>query len=179
MSRVPYLPLDVAEPKPLVDKIRARRGGNLINLDRLLLHSPSLAEGWNAYMGTVRKGLALDPYLGELAICVIAVLNHAPYEFHHHAPEWRAAGGSDEQIAALSLVGSDQFDRNLFSPIARAVIDLTIEMTRAITVSPATFARLKEFLAEDQHVVELIATIGAYNMVSRFLVALEIDPDEG
>ena len=48
MSVIPYVPRDVAEPRALVDAIRARRGGALLNLDRMLLHSPPFAAGWSA-----------------------------------------------------------------------------------------------------------------------------------
>lgn len=54
---VPLLPADLAEPAA----VRARRGGGPLNLDRVLLHSPPLAAGWNAFMGTVRTGLSLAP----------------------------------------------------------------------------------------------------------------------
>jgi len=37
------VPLDLAEPKAVVDAIRLRRGGELYNLDRVLLNSPVLA----------------------------------------------------------------------------------------------------------------------------------------
>jgi len=47
MPHVPYLPADLAEPKDIVDSVRARRGGHLTHLDRMLLHSPQLAAGWN------------------------------------------------------------------------------------------------------------------------------------
>ena len=47
MPRIPYLPADIAEPAELVAAIRKRRGGELINLDRLLLYSPPVAAGWN------------------------------------------------------------------------------------------------------------------------------------
>ena len=177
MSRIPYLPADLDAPEPLVSSIRARRGGQLLNLDRLLLHSPPLAQGWNSFMGAVRKGLALDPYLGELAICVVAVINNAPYEFHHHAPEWKAAGGRDDQIKALAKAGQPDFDHALFDDRDLAIIDLTIEMTRQVSVTDQTFARALAHVPSHQHLVELLVTIGAYNMVSRFLVATRIDPE--
>ena len=94
MSRVPYVPLNLAEPKEIVDDVRARRSGVLTNLDRLLLHSPELARGWNTYLGTVRTRLQLPPRLRELAICAVAVLNQAEYEFFHHAPDLLKAGRS-------------------------------------------------------------------------------------
>jgi alkylhydroperoxidase family enzyme len=98
MARIPYLPADLREPADLVDAIRARRGGRLLNLDRMLLYSPPLAAGWNAHLRAVRTQLELDPKLRELAICAVAALNGADYEFVHHAPEFLAAGGSEHQL---------------------------------------------------------------------------------
>ena len=54
----------------------------------MLLHSPALAQGWNTYLGAVRTGLSLSPRLKELAMCVVAVINGADYEFVHHAPRF-------------------------------------------------------------------------------------------
>jgi alkylhydroperoxidase family enzyme len=98
MPRIPYQPADLAEPKEIVSAIRTRRGGELLNLDRMLLHSPAFAKGWNAFLGQVRTGLELSPKLRELAMCVVAVLNGAEYEFLHHAPEFIKAGGTVEQV---------------------------------------------------------------------------------
>src|SRR6185436_18959263 len=98
-ARIPYKPHNISEPKELVDAIRARRGGTLLNLDRILLYSPPFARGWNAFMGEVRTGLAVSPKLRELTMCIVAVLNEAEYEFHHHAPEFLKAGGTPEQVA--------------------------------------------------------------------------------
>ena len=86
MPRVPYVPEDIAEPKEIVDAVRKRRGGKLLALDRMLLHSPPLAAGWNAYLGAVRTQLSLAAKPRELAICGVAALNGAEFEFVHHAP---------------------------------------------------------------------------------------------
>jgi len=101
MSRIPLLPADLAEPADLLAAIRARRGGALLNLDRMLLHSPALARVWNDYLGTIRGRLSISPKLRELAICAVARLNGADYEFAQHAPEFRRAGGSEAALAAL------------------------------------------------------------------------------
>ncbi|MGZ8993007.1 MAG: carboxymuconolactone decarboxylase family protein, partial [Burkholderiaceae bacterium] len=98
----------------LVAAIEARRGGTLLNLDRMLLWSEPLARGWNAYLRALREELSLPPFLRELAICVVARLTGAEYEFHHHAPELRKAGASDAQVEALNdpdaAATSRQFD---------------------------------------------------------------------
>ena len=63
---IPYQPMDLAEPADLVAAIRQRRGGQFINLDRMLLHSVPIAEGWNHFIGEIRNNLSLDPKLREL-----------------------------------------------------------------------------------------------------------------
>jgi alkylhydroperoxidase family enzyme len=181
MPRIPYQPADLAEPKDIVSSIRTRRGGDLLNLDRMLLHSPAFAKGWNAFLGQVRTGLELSPKLRELAMCVVAVLNGAEYEFLHHAPEFIKAGGTAEQVEALKRIGtsidiSDQ-DLALFDAGERAALQLTTEMTLDVQVSESTFAAVRSALQSEQLVVELVGVIATYNMVSRFLVALGVEPE--
>src|SRR5437879_4042289 len=100
MSFIPCQPKDIGEPRALVEAIRARRGGTLLNLDRMLLHSPVLAEGWNGLLRAVRTELEIPAKLRELAICVVAVLNGADYEYHHHSPLFLEAGGTAAQLHA-------------------------------------------------------------------------------
>lgn len=178
MPRIPYKSADTSEPRQLVDAIRARRGGRLLHLDRMLLHSPAYARGWNAFLGAVRNELSLPAKLREIAICCVAALNGAEYEFHHHAPQLLAAGGTREQLEALRRIETPTMDATVFNAAERAVIDYTFEMTRDVAVSDATFARVADALRSAEHVVELTGVIAAYNMVSRFLVALQIAPED-
>jgi alkylhydroperoxidase family enzyme len=176
MSRIPYVPTDIAEPAEIVDAIRKRRGGTLLNLDRMLLRSPALAAGWNTYLGAVRNALTLDAKLREIGMCVVAVLNGAEYEFIQHAPVFIKAGGTQTQIDAMRDPQAAMRNTQLFDDAERAAIALTFEMTRNVQVSDATFAQVRACLSEQQ-TVELVAVIAAYNMVSRFLVALGVEPE--
>ena len=161
--------------RELVTAIEARRGGSLLNLDRMLLWSEPLARGWNGYLRTIRTELALSPFLRELAICVVARLTGALYEFHHHAPELRKAGASDAQLAALddpdAAATSPQYD-----DLQRAVIRFAIASTREVKIPDGLFDELKRQLPPNE-LVELIAATATYNMVARFLVALDITPE--
>jgi alkylhydroperoxidase family enzyme len=177
MARISYQPDDITEPKEIVNAIRTRRGGSLLNLDRMLLHSPAFARGWNAFLGEVRTGLELSPKLRELAMCVVAVLNGAEYEFYHHAPEFIKAGGSAEQVEALRHIETSDYDVSVFDEAERATIRLTTEMTLDVQVSDATFSAMQSALQSDQLVVELVGVVATYNMVSRFLVALGVEPE--
>lgn len=177
MPHVPYLPVDLAEPKEIVDAVRARRGGHLTHLDRMLLHSPQLASGWNALLGAVRGKLSLDAKLREIAICAVASLNGAEYEFHHHAPELIKAGGDEHQVRALRDVAAAASNGGLFTEAQRAALQLTLEMTDGVSVNEDTMEWVKKAMGSPQAVVELVATIATYNMVSRFLVALDVRAD--
>lgn len=176
MPRVPYA-REIAGPPELVAAIRRRRGGTLLNLDRMLLNSPAFAAGWNAHLGAVRGGLALDARLRELVICGVAVLNGADYEFAQHLPEFIRAGGSEAAAIALQDYPTACGDRVLFSDVERAAMRLTLEMTRQVAVSDDCFAELQRQLPDPQHQVELVGVISTYNMVSRFLVALRVEPE--
>lgn len=180
MSRVPYVADGPGQDESdLVARIRSRRGGKLLNLDRMLLNSPPFAHGWNAHLGAVRGELTVSRRLRELAICAVAVLNGADYEFTHHAPELLRSGGTAQQVEALkALAGTGPEMADVFDPTERAVLRLTSEMTRNIKVSDATFASVQAQLRDERQVVELVGVIATYNMVSRFLVALEVDPEE-
>ncbi|MCY7387046.1 MAG: carboxymuconolactone decarboxylase family protein [Burkholderiales bacterium] len=181
MPTIPYITdADIAAervPADLVAAIRARRtNGNLLNLDRMLLHSPPIARGWNTFLGAIRRDLAVSPLLRELAICAVAKLNHADYEWIQHAPELLAAGGTTAQLDALMDINTA--DRNTidFNELERLVLKLTAEMSRDIAVRPATMIALRTHLP-DREVAEIVGVIASYNMVSRFLVALEIEPE--
>ncbi|HTT39856.1 MAG TPA: carboxymuconolactone decarboxylase family protein [Burkholderiales bacterium] len=177
MPRIAYQPYDLQEPKELVEAIRARRGGRLLNLDRMLLYSPPLAKGWNGFLRAVRSELTLSPKLMEIAICSVATLNHAEYEFHHHAPELAKAGATQAQVDALSRLDTQEPDASLFDATERAVIRFTVEMTRDVRVTDATFSAVRAALGNDRLVVELTGVVAVYNMVSRVLVALDVQPE--
>jgi len=177
-SGIPYRPdSDQAGPPELVNAIRARRqGGKLLNLDRMLLNSPAFAQGWNAMFGAIRGKLSLVPKLRELAIMSVGVLNKAEYECIQHEPEFLAAGGTREQLAALESPTAALADAKRFDDSERATLALTYEMTRDVKVSDATMKRVRAALP-DQQVVELIGTIAGYNMASRFLVATGVEKE--
>jgi alkylhydroperoxidase family enzyme len=174
MPRIPYRDEDDAEIGELVGSIKARRKGKLINLDRMLLHSPPFAKGWNALLGAVRRDLEISPRVRELCICAVARLNDAGYEWYQHAPEFLDAGGPQAQLDALDDVDAAARDTKLFDEAERAALALTIEMTRGVKVSDTTLARARTALG-DRQLTELVGTIATYNMVSRFLVALGVD----
>jgi alkylhydroperoxidase family enzyme len=181
MPRVAYKPLDIAEPPDVVDAYRRRRvalkqnGGQLLNIDRTLLHSPAYAKGWLALISAVQDDLRVPVKLRQLAVCCVAVLTKSGYSLErYHAPDAIKAGATQAQVDALWQIGTSEFDPSLFSEAERAVIQLAAEMTRNVEVTDATFAAATAALADEQQLVELVGVIAAYNMLTRFLVALRV-----
>lgn len=157
---------------PLVDEIVAQRGSVLL-LYQMLLHSPPVARGWLAYLTAIRQQCQLSGGLRELVIMRVALLNGAQYEADQHAPIAREEGVTQQQLDALATWQT----AGVFSAEQRAVLALTDAMTRDVKVPSARVDDVRRFL-DERMVVELVATIAAYNMVSRFLEALGIHSDD-
>ena len=169
MARIPYADLGAPDTQALVERIVAERG-SVLHLYQMLMHSPPLAEGWLGFMTQVRQKLALGGALRELVIMRIAHLNHAPYEAEQHAPIALKEGLTPAQLDALPhWAGAG----DTFGPTQRHVLALCDAMTREVQVDNALVQAVREQLGERQ-LVELVATIASYNMVSRFLEALQI-----
>jgi len=175
MRLEPWTPILAVRDSQLVHAIEQRRGGELLNLDRMLLWSEPLARGWNVYLRALRQDLALSPFVRELAICVVAKLTGAAYEYHHHAPELKKAGASDAQLAALEDPDAAAAT-DLFNDLQQAVIRFAIASTREVRIPDGVFDSLKRQMSETE-LVELVAVTAAYNMVARFLVALQVTPE--
>ncbi|MFD8385514.1 carboxymuconolactone decarboxylase family protein [Streptomyces sp. NPDC059679] len=152
-------------------RIRERRGGRLTPLDLILLHSPPVADGWNSLLGAIRTRAELPDDLRELAILRVAALNGAEYEWNAHEPVAHRAGLSREQTEALRVDADPA--RTPLSPAQHAVLAYTDAMTRTVDVPDAIFETVRAHF-DDRQIVELTATIGTYNLVSRFLVALHV-----
>ncbi|KAL4892169.1 AhpD-like protein [Aspergillus ambiguus] len=179
--RIPYVPnpppTSTPEEADILSRVQARRGaGGLIPLDRALLHSFPVTDGWNSFIGTIRTRTSLTQLIKELVICRVAVLNGAWFEWEQHAPLLRE-GGLDE--AGVAVVRDEDADvsakeqEGALTAQQSAVIKYTDAMTKTVTVPEAVFQEVRGFFTE-REMVEITATAAAYNCVSRFLVALDV-----
>ena len=143
--------------------------GRISLLYQVLLNSAPIASGWERMLTAVRNETGIDPALRELMILRVAVLNRASFEFDAHVPHAERAGVSAQQIAGLRASPLP----DLYSPLEQLVIELTDAMTRDVTVPDALMDRVHAHF-DARSTVELVATVAAYNMVSRLLVALQV-----
>ncbi|MFG2546462.1 carboxymuconolactone decarboxylase family protein [Streptomyces sp. NPDC048594] len=169
----PWQEGDVPAPPPeLLAGMRARRpGSELIGIDLVLLKSFPLATGWNGLLGRVRAEFDLSLEYRELVMLRVAVLNKADFEWGVHYPAYLQAGGTDDKCEALKEPNAA--DSALFNKEERALLTLTDQSTKQVEVDAEVIEELKRLFGEQQ-TVEAVATVAAYNMVSRFLVALAV-----
>ncbi|QHE84324.1 carboxymuconolactone decarboxylase family protein [Hydrogenophaga sp. BPS33] len=151
-------------------RIAAARG-RVSPLYQVLLNSPPIAHGWEQMLSAVRNHSSLSAAVRELVILRVAVLNRAPYEFDAHVPHAQAAGVSQAAIDATRRV--PMAVDSPWRDDERVALELADAMTRDVEVPDALFARV-EALFQGQQLLDLVATVAAYNMVSRLLVALRV-----
>ncbi len=143
--------------------------GRVSLLYQVLLNSAPIAAGWEQLLTAVRQLTTVPADLRELTILRVATLNGATFEFEAHVPHAQAAGVSASKIEAVRVTPlAATFDER-----ERLVLALTDAMTRDIVVPDALMQRLQASY-DARGLVELVATIATYNMVSRLLVALNV-----
>ena len=106
----------------------------------------------------------------------------------HHAPIAREAGVGDDGMQEIREMRSKVEQSDLgeeesggkgegkeggLRKSQRAVMDYTDHMTLGVKVPNEVFEKLKNYFSE-REIVEITATVAAYNCVSRFLVALDV-----
>ena len=172
MARVPLIQeQDHPELAELIQKLSAGRRGKLINIYRMLLNSPALAESWFNHSNAVRWKTTLDGRLREIVIIRMGHLAKSQYVLRQHVPSLALADGMTlEECDALA----DWRATTLFSARERAALAYADTMTRDIEVPDAVFAEVARHF-DPRQTVELTVLIGTYNMNARVLQALRLE----
>lgn len=174
MARVPLIEEEEhPELAGLIGRIKSGRRGALLNVYKLLLHSPDVTEAWMGLIDAIRSKTVLDGRSRELAILRIANVNKSAYEMKQHVPRIAASMGvTPEECEAVarwpepsSLDEKDQ-----------AVIAYADAVTRDVQVEDVVFDRLNTYFSP-REIVELTVVIGIYNMHGRVIEPLRIDPE--
>lgn len=166
------VPLVIPGTRPDLAEVEARilaERGRISLLYQALLNSAPIAAGWEAMLTAVRNRTGVPADLREMIILRVAVLNDAAFEFDAHVPHALKAGFPQHKIDALRSPTLDA----AFTEDEQLLLDLTDRMTRDVKVPADLMVRINA-RHDPRAVVELVATVAAYNMVSRFLVALNI-----
>jgi 4-carboxymuconolactone decarboxylase len=167
--RVPLVePGTRPELAEIEQRIMAERG-RVSLLYQVLLNSGPIASGWERMLTAVRNQTGVPADLRELMILRVAVLNKASFEFEAHVPHAERAGVSAAKIEAVRQLDLS----SVFSATETLLLELTDAMTTKIEVPDTLMERVRAQF-DPKLTVEIVATIAAYNMVSRLLVALNV-----
>src|SRR2546422_776403 len=79
---------DHPELTELIGRLRSGRGGQLLNVYKLLLNSPVLAGTWFEHVSAVRWRTELDGLTRELVIIRIGYLTRVRYVLAQHVPTY-------------------------------------------------------------------------------------------
>lgn len=173
-ARLPLLTMDEAKAAALdagVPEIVAE-----LNVFRVLLHHPPLARWFSDFlMGLLWDG-RLDRRLRELVIMRLGWVTGSVYEWTQHWSIARLLDVPDEDLLGVR----DWRRHEGFGPADRAVLAATDETLETGRVGQRTWAACTEHVSDDPHVLlELVAVIGLWRMVSGVLRTLEVPLEDG
>lgn len=153
---------------------RARMRGQVFNIFRTLAHHPKLLERWMVFGTHILNKSSLPPRERELVILRIGWLCRSEYEWGQHVLIGRLAGLTDEEILRIKAGPEEAGWSDLDSALLRAVDELHAEAF----ISDPTWQALAAQLT-NQQLLDLIFTVGQYNMVAMALNTLGVQLDEG
>ncbi|MBB3665600.1 alkylhydroperoxidase family enzyme [Prauserella sediminis] len=143
------------------------------NIMDVFAHHPNLARGWMTLNSHLFNS-TLPARVRELVTIRIAWLRRGEYEWVQHVRMGKAVGLTEEEIAAVSG-GSESvaWDRS-----DAAVLRATDEYAQDHYVSDETWAELAADLSTQQ-LMDLLFTIGAYDMLAIAMNSFGLQLDEG
>lgn len=148
--------------------------GKLVGPLRAVLRVPALAGPWQEIGAHLRYRTALTPRQSELVILVVARHWNSELEWQIHSKEAAIAGLDDRIIAAIR----DHCPPAISDPLEKDLYRFAADLLRTGDVDDALHARLCAAMGEPA-MVELVALIGYYSMVSLMLNAQAILPSDG
>jgi len=131
--------------------------GQVGPLYNTLAHSPPLFSGFLKFFGAMKSDLTLPNDYKELAMCRVAVLNGAAFEWMHHAPLLIKAGMSEEAVETVRTIVQGYNGKDGEKGLKKeywAVLRLVDAITKDVQVPDEVFDALRPVLDERQ-IVEL------------------------
>ena len=149
-------------------------GSRTFNVFTTLLNHEQLFRRWLVFANHVLYKGTISPRDREILILRTGKLADCEYELRQHVLLARDCGLSDDEIAALL----DDSKATEWPDKERALIVATDELMRDRHLGDRTWAKLRDYFDEPQ-IMDIIFTVGQYNMLAMALNSLGVQPDEG
>ncbi len=148
--------------------------GRLWNVFTTLANHPTLYRQWLPFATYILKDNAVPPRNREIAILRIGWLCKSEYEWGQHVRIGRRAGITDDEIRRIAV--GPQADG--WSEHDRLLLSATDELHADACIADATWQALSQTYSVQQ-MMDLVFTVGQYNLVSMALRSFGVQPDEG
>ncbi len=150
------------------------RSGRIWNVFATMVNHPNLARDWLTFATYILRDNTLPPRDREILILRIGWLCQSEYEWAQHVRIGKRAGLSDDDVRRIgegpSAAGLSDGDRLL--------LQATDELYEDACLSEKTWQALAKIY--DQHqMMDLVFTVGQYNLVSMALNSFGVQLDEG
>ena len=159
-------------PPPRIPPLESVEEG--INITRTLANHPALAEAWLGFARYVLGDNTVPPRERELLILRIGYLCGSEYEWGQHTRIARSVGVTDEEILRV-IEGPDAAGWSAFDSALLRAVD---ELHHDSEVSDETWAELAARY-DTRQLMDLVFTVGQYNLVSMALRTFRVPLDEG
>jgi 4-carboxymuconolactone decarboxylase len=160
------------ETREMLERLKV--DGRVFNIFRTLAAHPKLLKKWLVFGNHILNKSTLPPRERELLILRVGWLCRAEYEWGQHVVIGKKAGLTDDEIDRIKegpdAPGWSEFDATLL----RAVDDLRAQSFISDAVWDALAATY-----DTPQLLDLIFTVGQYNLVSMALNTLGVRLDEG
>ena len=150
------------------------RSGNTLNIFKTLANHPGLAKRWMVFANHVLGKSTLAVRERELIILRIGYLCQAGYEWGQHVLIARQAGMSDDEIRSAKTGPQSSG----ISELDRLLLTATDELHADAHISDETWTGLSDHLSTQQ-MMDVVFTVGQYNLVSMALNSFGVQADEG
>ncbi len=148
--------------------------GRVFNIFKTLANHPSLARRWMVFANHILGKSTLNNRDREMLILRIGYLCQAGYEWGQHVQISRNIGMSDDEIR-LCKTGPDTAG---ISELDGFLLSAADELHADAHVSDATWTGLSKHY-NTQQLMDVVFTVGQYNLVSMALNSFGVQLDEG
>jgi len=177
MARLGLIPLDrmTPEQRRLNDRIAGKRVGNQTRGPYgILLHHPDLCEKVVGVADFLRDEATVGRPLVEIVVLTVARHWTSQYAWFAHARHTERFGLDPDMVEAIRTNRTP----NIKDETQKVVYKMTREIMTDRELSDETYARAEELLGEPA-LLEIVTTIGYYQLVATILAAFQVDVPEG
>ncbi len=161
------------EAAEVMQRFAAR--GNVANIFKTMANHPSLLRRWLVFANHILGKSTLSPRDREILILRIGYLCRAEYEWAQHVVIGKRVGLTDAEIKGIAEGPST----SVFSdPRERLLLQAVDELRNDAFISDATWQALQAHYNQQQ-LMDIVFTVGQYNLVSMALNSFGVQLDEG